>query len=314
MVPPHSHRVSRVQWYSGYSLLFFPFAYETFTLCGGPSHALLLGSNIHFAVLTPAIFLQPVWPLPRSLATTCGISVDFFSSPYLDVSVQAVPHAHLWIQCTLTELHSAGFPHSDIHGSMPAFGSPWLFADCCVLRRLLVPRHSPCALCSLTINHALASCDAFLFHSLPVSFCVQKDPFACSRLCTPSYLCVRITWFFGLFLDDNLFVVHMISHMVTLSLPFCLLYLCSVFKVQSWISDVRYWILDLIPIPFSENHVVCGLIRWWALLRVTLCLMAYVFLAVSPRCFRSLVGSSGLEPPTSRLSGVRSNHLSYEPI
>ena len=30
--------------------------------------------------------------------------------------------------------------------------------------------------------------------------------------------------------------------------------------------------------------------------------------------YLSLVGSSGLEPPTSRLSGVRSNHLSYEPI
>ena len=28
---------------------------------------------------------------------------------------------------------------------------------------------------------------------------------------------------------------------------------------------------------------------------------------------RCLVGSSGLEPPTSRLSGVRSNLLSYEP-
>ena len=27
-----------------------------------------------------------------------------------------------------------------------------------------------------------------------------------------------------------------------------------------------------------------------------------------------LVGSSGLEPPTLRLSGVRSNHLSYAPI
>ena len=27
-----------------------------------------------------------------------------------------------------------------------------------------------------------------------------------------------------------------------------------------------------------------------------------------------LVGSSGLEPPTSRLSGARSNRLSYEPI
>ena len=29
---------------------------------------------------------------------------------------------------------------------------------------------------------------------------------------------------------------------------------------------------------------------------------------------RCLVGSSGLEPPTSRLSGVRSNQLSYEPL
>ena len=28
---------------------------------------------------------------------------------------------------------------------------------------------------------------------------------------------------------------------------------------------------------------------------------------------QSLVGSSGLEPPTLRLSGARSNHLSYEP-
>ena len=28
---------------------------------------------------------------------------------------------------------------------------------------------------------------------------------------------------------------------------------------------------------------------------------------------RNLVGLSGLEPPTSPLSGVRSNHLSYKP-
>ena len=31
-------------------------------------------------------------------------------------------------------------------------------------------------------------------------------------------------------------------------------------------------------------------------------------------CNRRLVGTSGFEPPTSRLSGVRSNHLSYEPM
>ena len=37
----------------------------------------------------------------------------------------------------------------------------------------------------------------------------------------------------------------------------------------------------------------------------------YFFCMQFSRC---LVGSSGLGPPTSRLSGVRSNRLSYEPI
>ena len=59
--------------------------------------------GLHFAVRTPGILLLPVWPLPRSLATTYGISVDFFSSPYLDVSVQAVPLICLWIQHMMTE-------------------------------------------------------------------------------------------------------------------------------------------------------------------------------------------------------------------
>ena len=48
--------------------------------------------SIPYAVRTPKVLLLLVWPLPRSLATTYGISVDVFSSPYLDVSVQAVPH------------------------------------------------------------------------------------------------------------------------------------------------------------------------------------------------------------------------------
>ena len=41
-----------------------------------------------------------------------------------------------------------GLPHSDIHGSKPARGSPWLLAACHVLHRLLVPRHPPNALIS----------------------------------------------------------------------------------------------------------------------------------------------------------------------
>ena len=36
-------------------------------------------------------------------------------------------------------------------------------------------------------------------------------------------------------------------------------------------------------------------------------------LSYTPK-FTLLVGLSGLEPPTSRLSGVRSNRLSYRPI
>ena len=46
--------------------------------------------------VTPKILLPSVWPLPLSLATTRGISVDVFSSPYLDVSVQAVPLIYLF--------------------------------------------------------------------------------------------------------------------------------------------------------------------------------------------------------------------------
>ena len=51
----------------------------------------------------------------------------------------------------MTEVFSARFPHSDICGSMDICSSPQLFAAYHVFRRLLVPRHPPCALISLTI-------------------------------------------------------------------------------------------------------------------------------------------------------------------
>ena len=43
-----------------------------------------------------------VWPLPLSLATTDGISIDVFSSSYLDVSVQTVPYRILFDSHTVT--------------------------------------------------------------------------------------------------------------------------------------------------------------------------------------------------------------------
>ena len=55
----------------------------------------------------------------------------------------------LCIHLMVTGVCPVGFPHSDIHGSMPACGSPWLFAAYHVLRRQSVPRHPPCALICL---------------------------------------------------------------------------------------------------------------------------------------------------------------------
>ena len=60
------------------------------------------------------------------------------------------------IQRRLTEYCSAGFPHSEILGSTPMCGSPRLIAACHVLLRLLMPRHSPCALYSLTSRRTIS--------------------------------------------------------------------------------------------------------------------------------------------------------------
>ena len=92
----------------------------------------------------------PVWALPRSLAATDGIDISFSSSGYLDVSVPRVPFHTLWIGVWMTEVSSAGFPHSDISGSLDICSSPKLFAAYHVFHRLLVPRHPPCALFSIT--------------------------------------------------------------------------------------------------------------------------------------------------------------------
>ena len=139
MVPPVSHRVPRVRRYSGYSLIRIGFRIQDSHLLwlAFPCHS----SNLSYRYVSP----QPrrinpsVWPLPRSLATTYGISVDFSSSPYLDVSVQAVPPVHLWIQCTVTGHDSS---------RIAPFGYLWINA-CLRLpiafRSLLRPSSAPSA-------------------------------------------------------------------------------------------------------------------------------------------------------------------------
>ena len=62
----------------------------------------------------------------------------------------------------------AGLPHSDISGSLPAYGSPKLFAADHVLLRLLAPRHPPYALTILTFPQLpLRRLGVFVSKSLP---------------------------------------------------------------------------------------------------------------------------------------------------
>ncbi len=83
-----------------------------------------------------------------------------------------------FIHSTLTRYCRAGFPHSDIHGSKDICSSPWLFAACHVLLRLLMPRHSPCALSSLTF--VVANFAHLRFRRQPMAVCEN-----CARFLAP---------------------------------------------------------------------------------------------------------------------------------
>ena len=68
MVPPASMRVPRVRMYSGSCLVFILVVYETLTLYGALSHALLLKIQINYAVHNPiyiAIYGLASFPFAR---------------------------------------------------------------------------------------------------------------------------------------------------------------------------------------------------------------------------------------------------------
>ena len=90
--------------------------------------------------------------VPRSLVATEGISVDFFSSGYLDISVPRVRLHTLWIQIWIPP-ESGGFPHSEIPGSGPVYRLPEAY------RRLRRPS-SPLAAkastgCTFMLDHII---------------------------------------------------------------------------------------------------------------------------------------------------------------
>ena len=185
---------------------------------------------------------------------------------------------HLFIQCTVLQYCCSGFPHSDICGSIDICSSPQLFAACHVLLRLLMPRHSPYALYSLILSSQKTFCfsGALLRTSVLVWFSWIMWVSFCS-------VCV---WY--------LMPIAFCYPFRYLKKPiFFLLFLFSIFKQHYW--DLMSHGGD------KESRTLDPLLA-----RQVLSQLSYTPIFV--------VGWSGLEPPTSRLSGVRSNQLSYQPI
>ena len=161
VVPPASRRVSRARRYSGpWARCLRLFGYGALTLFRRPSQAVPLRGRFLTAAggcgprlprpTTPsrkrphAFARATVWARPVSLAATPGISVDFSSSGYLDVSVPPVASwPPILFGGRYESMTSRGFPHSGICGSVAVCASPQLIAACRALLRLPAPRHPP---------------------------------------------------------------------------------------------------------------------------------------------------------------------------
>ena len=131
---------------------------------------------------------------------------------------RAFPSYAYFIQRTIHRYCLCGFPHSDISGSSLICSSPKLFAACHVLHRLLMPRHSPCALISLT----------YLVHLFKLT---SSQNLELCRLNRISYTKLYLPLNFSLKVPLLLLKVRSIRSLPLLPC-FSSSLLCSVFKVQ----------------------------------------------------------------------------------
>ena len=115
MGPADSDRITRVPPYSGYCLkiksLLVRGCHPLWPDFPDGSDSLLISKWQSYYPIAAETAM--VWAIPRSLAATGGITVVFFSSGYLDVSVLRVR-----LPCGIPYLQYGGLPHSDIHGSL----------------------------------------------------------------------------------------------------------------------------------------------------------------------------------------------------
>ena len=130
-----------------FRLLDFHYLWSAFPNSSAKSHESIMQS------ITPDELLLLVQALPLSLATTQGIEFSFFSCRYLDVSVPCVPFTYttLLMYGYLVFYHQMSFLIRRSVNIVDICSSSQLFAAYHVLHRLLVPRHSPYALSSLTL-------------------------------------------------------------------------------------------------------------------------------------------------------------------
>lgn len=151
MVLPGSHRISRVLWYSGYPRAFQDFEYWTFTTYGS---AFQRNSSIYpgptLGPTTPTHRSRLVWPSPISLAATLGVSFDFRSSGYWDVSLPLVSFSRPNLfQSRIIVVHNYWVSPFGYLRIKVCLSTPRRFSQTChVLHRRLAPRHSPRALSS----------------------------------------------------------------------------------------------------------------------------------------------------------------------
>ena len=158
MVPPASHGISRVPSYSGTGYAEPAFAYETVTLFGAafqPPSASFVRSIM--PARNPALRRVRFGLLPfRSPLLRKSIFLSFPPATKMFQFTGCPPHDYGFI-IRYRDITHGGFPHSEIHGSKPACGSPWHIAAYRVLRRQCVPRHSPYALVRLILNSLLTT-------------------------------------------------------------------------------------------------------------------------------------------------------------
>ena len=150
MVPANSRRIPRAPRYSGYCYQSYTYLYGTFTLCGltFQTRSSSYTSQMSQSYNPDNAETLSVWALPRSLATTSGITIVFSSYGYLDVSVPRVNSTHR----VVLGLQPSGLPHSEMSGSQVVCTYPNLIAAYHVLHRLLEPRHPPFALAFFFYN------------------------------------------------------------------------------------------------------------------------------------------------------------------